>query len=171
VTGTSNGGHFSIRLAEELSDKITAFAAMVASNSVNSVCTTSTTGVSALFMNGTDDPILPYEGGEMPSNRGEVYSTEDSVAYWVNKNATDTVPEITNLNNANTNDGSTVTKYLYGNGQNGTEVALYEIDNGGHTEPSIAERYSNIYLLLVGNQNGDIEMANEVWDFFKTKSK
>jgi hypothetical protein len=26
-------------------------------------------------------------------------------------------------------------------------------------------------LTLVGNQNGDIEMANEIWNFFKTKTK
>lgn len=171
AVGTSNGGHFAIRLAEEIPSRITAFASIVASNSVNSECNSLQIEVSALFMNGTNDPILPYTGGQMPSNRGEVLSTESTINYWVNKNSTDTVPEITNFTDINTNDNSTVTKYLYKNGQNETEVALYEISNGGHTEPSLSERYSNLYLVLVGNQNGDIEMANEVWDFFKTKSK
>ena len=46
-----------------------------------------------------------------------------------------------------------------------------KLNNGGHTEPSISERYSSIWLSIVGNQNGDIEMANEVWDFFKTKTR
>ncbi|MFK7809357.1 MAG: PHB depolymerase family esterase [Saprospiraceae bacterium] len=171
AVGTSNGGHFSIRLAEEIPDKITAFAAIVASNSVNSKCNNSSTPISALFMNGTEDSFLPYDGGQMASNRGEVFSTENTIQYWVDKNATDTVAEISNFTNSNTSDNSTVTKHLYANGQNGTEVALYEIENGGHTEPSLVERYSDLYLLIVGNQNGDIEMATEVWDFFKTKSK
>ncbi|MCC6836644.1 MAG: hypothetical protein IT213_16780 [Cytophagales bacterium] len=171
TVGTSNGGHFSIRLAQEIPNRITAFASIVASNSVNSQCTSSTIKVSALFMNGTDDPILPYNGGQMASNRGEVFSTENTITYWVQRNGTITTPEVSNLTDMNTNDGSTVTKSLYKNGGNGTEVVLYKINNGGHTEPSIAERYSSIFLLAVGKQNGDIEMANEVWNFFKTKSK
>ena len=171
ATGTSNGGHFAIRLAQEIPNKFTAFASIVASNAVNSQCNNSTTKISALFMNGTDDPILPYNGGQMAGNRGEVFSIDNTISYWVQKNNTSTIPEITNLADNNTNDGSTLTKYLYNNGGTGTEVALYKVNTGGHTEPSLAERYSNLYLLTVGKQNGDIEMANEVWNFFKAKSK
>jgi polyhydroxybutyrate depolymerase len=170
VSGTSNGGHFAIRLAQEIPNRITAFAAIVASNAVNSQCPNSSTKVSALFMNGTDDPILPYEGGQMASNRGEVISTENSVMYWVQRNQASTSPEISNLPNINSNDNSTVSKYLYKNGGNNTEVVLYKIEEGGHTEPSITQRYSPLFLLAVGNQNGDIEMATEVWNFFKNKS-
>lgn len=171
ATGTSNGGHFAIRLAQEIPDRLTAFAAIVAANAVNSECNDSSEKVSALFMNGTDDPILPYEGGQMTSNRGEVYSTEQTIDYWVQRNLTETSPEISNLNDTNSDDNCSITKYEYKNGANNTEVVLYKVNNGGHTEPSISQRFSPLYLALVGNQNGDIEMANEVWDFFKDKSK
>jgi polyhydroxybutyrate depolymerase len=171
AVGTSNGGHFAIRLAQEIPNRITAFASVVAANSVNSQCTNSNIKVSALFMNGTDDPIMPYIGGQMASNRGEVFSTDNTVTYWTQRNATLTTPEITDIPNTNAVDGSTVKKYLYKNGGNGTEVALYKVISGGHTEPSVMERYSSLFLTLVGNQNGDIEMANEIWNFFKTKTK
>ena len=171
VMGTSNGGHMSIRLAEEIPDRITAFTAVVAANSANSQCTQSSVPVSAMFMNGTQDPILPYNGGEMISNRGLVYSADESVDYWVNKNGTSTTPIIENISNNNPDDGCHAVKYTYQNGTNGTEVVLYQIVDGGHAEPSIQERYRNFYLAVVGNQNGDFEMANAVWDFFKTKSK
>jgi polyhydroxybutyrate depolymerase len=171
AVGTSNGGHFAIRLAQEIPNRITAFASIVASNSVNSQCANSNIKVSALFMNGTDDPIMPYIGGQMASNRGEVFSTDNSVTYWTQRNATLTTPEITDIPNNNTVDGSIVKKYLYKNGGNGTEVALYKVISGGHTEPSVSERYSSLFLTLVGNQNGDIEMANEIWNFFKSKTK
>lgn len=171
AVGTSNGGHFSIRLAQDIPNKITAFAAVAASNPVNSKCANSTVKVSALFMNGTEDPILPYTGGQMPSNRGEVYSTDNTVTYWRQRNATDATPEITDLADLDKTDNSTVTKYLYKNGGDMTEVALYRVNDGGHTEPSLAQRYSPIYLRIVGRQNGDIEMADEIWDFFKSKSK
>lgn len=171
AVGTSNGGHFAIRLAEEIPNQITAFASIVASNAVNSQCSSSSVAVSALFINGTDDSIMPYEGGQIESNRGEVLSTENTISYWVEKNGTDAIPEVTNLPNIDVFDNSTATKFLYKNGQNDAEVALYEIEGGGHTEPSIAEPYSALYLVIVGNQNRDIEMADEVWNFFKTKSK
>ncbi|MBK7098204.1 MAG: hypothetical protein IPH58_07425 [Sphingobacteriales bacterium] len=169
--GTSNGGHLVIRLAQEIPAKVTAFASIVAANAVNSKCTNSTIKISALFMNGTNDPIMPYLGGQIASNRGEVFSTDNTIAYWVQRNATNPTPEITNINDLNTSDNSTVTKHLYKNGGSNTEVALYRVNDGGHTEPSIAQRYSPLFLLTVGNQNGDIEMAQEVWNFFKTKSK
>ncbi len=38
VNGTSNGGHFAIRLAQELPGKLTAFAAITAANATNSHC-------------------------------------------------------------------------------------------------------------------------------------
>lgn len=171
AVGTSNGGDFAIRLAQEIPDRLTAFAAVIASNAFNSACSNSTTKVSALFMNGTDDPIMPYNGGAMTSNRGEVCSTDSTISYWVKRNSTDINPDTTDMTDINTTDNSTVTKLLYKNGSNGTEVALYKVNNGGHTEPSISERYSSLFLLAVGNQNGDIEMADEVWDFFKNKTK
>jgi polyhydroxybutyrate depolymerase len=171
AVGTSNGGHFAIRLAQEMPDKITAFAAILAANAVQNECTNATLPVSALFMNGTADPIMPYAGGQMLSNRGEVYSTDNTIKYWVSRNHTDTVPESTALPNTNTKDGSTITKQVYKNGKDNTEVALYSVIGGDHTDPSISQRYTSLYLMAVGSQNGDIEMANEVWQFFKTKSK
>ena len=171
LAGTSNGGHLSIRLAEEIPEKITAFGAIVASNSANSKCINSNIPVSALIMNGTDDPILPYEGGEMASDRGEVLSTDETIQYWIDKNQTDTIAEIFTFEDINSVDDCTVERKIFRNGTNNTEVALYQIIDGGHNEPSIEERYNNLYLLLVGNQNADIEMANEVWSFFIDKTK
>jgi len=169
TVGTSNGGHLSMRLAQEMPNKLTAFAAIVASNPVNSHCANSTVPISALFINGTEDPINPYEGGEMLGNRGTVNSAQETIAYWVNRNQTDTTPQITDFADTDTSDKCTVKRHLYSNGTNKTQVAFYEVIGGGHTEPSIAERYSNAFKLIVKEQNGDIEMANEVWDFFKTK--
>lgn len=169
--GTSNGGHFCIRLAQEIPNKITAFGAVVAANAKNSQCTNSAIKVSALFMNGTADPILPYNGGQMASNRGEVLSADNTINYWVTRNQTSTTPDITNFVDINTTDNCTIQKSLYKNGGNNTEVALYKVTNGGHSEPSIAQRYSPTFLLTVGNQNGDIEMVNEIWNFFKNKVK
>lgn len=171
VAGVSNGASMAIRLAQEIPEKITAFAAIVTTMPVNSQCPNSSIPVSALFMNGTEDKIAPYDGGSIASGRGLVQSTEESVAYWVARNSTDNEAVQTEFEDLDQTDKSTAVKYLYRNGASNTEVVHYEITGGGHNEPSIEERYSRVYLAIVGEQNGDIEMANEVWGFFKTKSK
>jgi len=171
IAGVSNGGIMALRLAMEIPEKITAFSAVIASMPENSECINSTVPISALFMNGTDDPIIPYEGGQVPGNRGKVKSTEESMAYWIDRNGTSESPIVGIIPDRNTDDDCTAERFLYTNGTNNTEVALYKITNGGHTEPSISERYSNIYLSIVGNQNADFEMAAKIWAFFKDKSK
>ncbi|MFK8163841.1 MAG: PHB depolymerase family esterase [Lewinella sp.] len=171
IAGVSNGASMSIRLAQEIPEKIAAFASIVNSMPGNSECPVSDVPLSVLFMNGTADPLVPYEGGQIASNRGLVQSTTASVAYWVARNNTDTQPIVQDFDDRDPDDGSTVKKYHYLNGTNNTEVVLYEVIGGGHTEPSLVERYGNLYLAIVGTQNGDIEMAEEVWDFFRGKTR
>lgn len=164
MVGTSNGGHFVMRLAQEIPHRITAFASIVAAGPANSKCTTSTIPISALFMNGTADPLVPYAGGI--TENGSVISTDSSIAYWVKRNGTQTIPTITYFPS---NGSSNVISYHYQNGIHDTEVMLYKIEDGGHIEPSQRERYSFLWTSFAGTQNGDIESAEEIWKFFKMK--
>ncbi len=174
VSGTSNGGLMALRLAIELSDKIAAVAATAASMPNISECSKPAKPISVLFMNGTDDNHLPYNGGTLssPPNpaHGTVYPTEASVNMWTTFNQTDTVPVIYNFPDLDTDDSSIVTKYTYPNGLQGTEVVLYKINGGGHSAPSIKEQYSALYEKYFNKQNHDIEMTEEVWNFFKDKT-
>ena len=171
VVGTSNGGHMAIRLAQEIPQKITAFAVIAAAMPYNSTCITSSIPISALFMNGTDDPILPYNGGQIAGNRGEVFSTAATINYWIERNETFDQPVFTDFMNSDIEDNCTIESYLYTNSATSTQTILYKTINGGHTEPSRVERYSNFFLTIVGNQNADVEMAEEIWKFFEEKSK
>lgn len=51
------------------------------------------------------------------------------------------------------------------------EVVLAKAINGGHPAPSIQVRNIAPILSRIGNQNADIEMADEVWAFFKNKAR
>jgi polyhydroxybutyrate depolymerase len=164
MVGTSNGGHFVMRLAQDMPERITAFASIVASGPASSKCNTSAIPVSALFMNGTADPLVPYLGGN--TENGSVLSTDSSIAYWVKRNGTKDTPIITEFPQKSS---SKVISYLYAQGLNGTEVMLYKVEGGGHIEPSRRERYSFLWTAFVGTQNGDIESAEEIWAFFKGK--
>jgi polyhydroxybutyrate depolymerase len=164
MVGTSNGGHFVMRLAQEIPYRMTAFASIVASGPANSKCNSSTIPVSALFMNGTEDPLVPYLGGN--TENGSVISTDSSIAYWVKRNGTQITPIITEFPQKCS---SKVIAYRYSQGASDTEVMLYKIEGGGHIEPSRRERYSFLWTAFAGKQNGDIESAEEIWAFFKEK--
>ncbi len=173
VSGTSNGGIMALRLAVELSDKIAAVAAVAAAMPDTSYCSNPINPISILFMNGTNDNHLPYNGGFVsnPPNpdHGSVFSTEYSVKLWTDLDQTDTVPSVYHFPDLDTNDGSTVTKYTYRNGLYGTEVILYKVYGGGHSAPSIKEQYSALFEKYFNKQNHDIETTTEVWHFFKDK--
>ncbi|MGD8784486.1 MAG: PHB depolymerase family esterase [Thioalkalispiraceae bacterium] len=174
ATGTSNGGNMVIRLAMEVPEIFAAVAAVVASNPRHNKCMQKYHPISILFMNGTSDPFLPYHGGQVGKDkhkRGTALSTPASVEYWIKVNATENKPEVYISEDINKHDDSSIVRYTYKKGKANTAVVLYEVRNGGHTEPSLKEQYRRIYKWIVGNQNQDIEMANEVWNFFKTKSR
>ena len=174
VSGTSNGGFMALRLAVELSDKIAAVAAVAAAMPAVSDCNQPDNPISVLFMNGTNDNHMPYTGGTIgnPPNpdNGTALSTEASVNYWVHFNHTDTVPVTYTFPDLDSLDGGTVERFTYKNGNQGTEVVLYKINGGGHSAPSIRERYSALFERYFNKQNHDIEMTTEVWDFFKDKT-
>lgn len=173
ASGTSNGGHMSLRLALELSNKIAAVAPVVAAMPASSCCSGPVHPISVLFMNGTDDPLLPYNGGEVApgiGGCGTVLSAQESVDFWVAFNKTGSSPVTIDFPDINTEDSSTVKSMTYSNGLEGTQVILYEVSGGGHVEPSIQEQYASFLEDLLGKQNHDIEMAKEIWNFFKNKT-
>lgn len=166
--GTSNGGNMAYRLALESGDKYRAVAAVVASMAENDECQHSGYPVSVLIMNGTDDPFMPYEGGVVADSgeRGTVISTDDTVNYWITNNEITSAPIERDYPDVEGGDGSTVHSTKYRNRDNNTEVILYKIIGGGHTEPSLSEFYREWLISILGNQNQDIEMAEEAWKFF-----
>jgi polyhydroxybutyrate depolymerase len=175
VTGTSNGGNMTYRLAAESPIRFAAHAPVVAAHPKSNECGAPTEPVSILIMNGTDDPLLPYAGGKVAKNdrhgRGEVVSTAETVAFWVRHNGIETPPQKSDLPDVDKRDAGTVHVERYTGGRNGTEVVLYEVRGGGHTEPSLTEHYGRLYKFIVGPQNRDVEMAEEVWKFFRDKQR
>ena len=113
---------------------------------------------------------MPYTGGNMIHNRGQVQSTQDSIQYWVNHNQCDPTPLVTQYPNHSKADRSWAFRTTYRNPKTNIEVSLIRIVGGGHAEPSIQQPYSRLLLTLLGRQNQDIEMADEIWSFFQNKS-
>ena len=172
VTGISNGAMMSYRLAIELPEKIAAIAPVAGALPIDlDSFNMSNTPVSVCVLSGTQDPLVPWEGGLVgfPRNpRGIVLSVQDSVMYWVEHNNCVNTPNNTLLPDNDPKDKTWVQQDSYSYGQNNTEVVLYTIYNGGHTWPDGLQ-----YLpeSLVGRTTHDINANNVIWDFFLTHPK
>ncbi|WP_457597990.1 alpha/beta hydrolase family esterase [Hydrogenimonas sp.] len=172
ASGTSNGGMMALRLGIERPSLFAAVAAVAAAMPARSECPTPSRPISVLFMNGTADTHMPYEGGTVSDppkpEYGTVISTEESVAIFTRLDATEATPTRYRFADLDPDDGGVVVRFDYAGGAEGSEVMLYRVEGGGHSAPSIKERYSALFERYFGKQNHDIEMAEEVWRFFRT---
>jgi len=168
VTGASNGGMMSFRLAMEAPTLIAAAAPIIANLPHPSECSGPLQAMPMLIMNGTEDPLMPWEGGCVGVSgcrRGTVLSTNDTVLFWVDVNRADPEPICTALPDTVPDDDSTVTVCTYGDGAQGSEVVLYRVEGGGHTVPG-PDDLPFWYSLIVGPKNHDISAPDEIWAFF-----
>ncbi|MBT8331606.1 MAG: esterase, partial [Deltaproteobacteria bacterium] len=168
VTGISNGGLMSYQLACSLPDTIRGIAPVTAQipAAIARLCRTETT-VSLAVFNGTEDPLVPYNGGQIKvfrRQRGAVLSTEKTIAIWRQKNHCSPHAKITAFADL-ADDGTRVTKIEYSPCDQGSKVALYRIDGGGHTWPG-GRQY--LPVRLVGRTTRDINGCDEIWSFFKS---
>jgi polyhydroxybutyrate depolymerase len=172
VMGSSNGGQMALRLAIERPEMITAAAAVIASMPTRSECAAPTRFVPVLFMNGTRDPLMPFDGGSVGEDqfqRGSVLSTRASVDLWAKLSGAASTPQATPLPDLSTGDSSSVFRETHALRSGRPAVVLYRIEGGGHVEPSRKERYPRWLSHWLGAQNADIEMADEVWGFFRVQ--
>lgn len=161
ATGMSNGGFMSYTLACELSDRIAAIASVtgsmvtIAPNECNAI-----RPVPVLQFHGTVDPVVPYDG------EGSILPMEEVIEFWTEQNGcvTDGVTG-TDLEDSDTEDNSTVTRFLYEECSEGGQVDFYRINNGGHTWPGaliILDETS------AGPTNKDINATALISEFFKS---
>ena len=168
--GISNGGFMVQRLAYELSDKIKGIGVVAANLSeVQSEKPFPKNPVPIIFINGTDDPIVPYFGGQITvfkTKRGKVLSVEKSINIWKGINECTEETNNTTFANRNKKDNCTATKTEWINPDNSKiKVTEIKIINGGHSWPGTKQ---NIPKWLVGNTNRDINGCDEIWSFFKS---
>ena len=155
-TGMSNGGYMSYMLACELSDRITAIASVTGSvfNDQLNNCTPSR-AVPVMQIHGTNDANVNFNGIPLFAP-----SIPELVDYWVDHNNCSTTPDIVEIPNINTTDDSTVEKLEYNNGDEGSMVWFYIVENGGHTWP---DGFINLPDLVT---NRDFNASEHIWEFF-----
>lgn len=172
VTGLSNGGQMAYRLALEAPELVTAIAPIAASLPVwdETDCRPGSESVAVAIMNGTDDPVNPYNGGLVSilgnDSRGTVMSSWQTAEYFAGLAGHHGIAETIALPDRNPDDSSTI-KLTIWRSPGLDEVRHYAIVGGGHTVPSSTP---TMPAILVGPTNADIEAADEIWRFFQQVS-
>lgn len=179
--GVSNGGMFVQRLALEETGTFAAVA-----STISSLPKPLKQGfkpkapLSVMFLSGTEDPLMPFEGGEVVFNlfggnkkrrwkksRGQVLPVREAAKLWVKHNAIQAPEKDTMLADSDPNDGCLVRRRTWA-GEKGPTVMLYEVVGGGHTLPQLKSKTPK---RLVGKTCKDINTPGTIWAFFADKKR
>jgi polyhydroxybutyrate depolymerase len=164
VAGLSNGGHFVYRLALERPERL-AGAAVFAANlptGDNNLCAPRGAPPPIMIVNGTDDPINPFEGGRVTlfgfGDRGDVLSARQSAVYFAGRGA----PLVSRIRARTRGDGSWVERAQW-RIPGRSEVVLLAVHGGGHVVPQPVYRPPR----LLGPVTTAIDGPAEAWRFFR----
>lgn len=152
--GHSSGAEMTYYCACALSEKFAAFTGVsgsIALIMMDSLCTPDRQ-LSLMHVHGTADPFFPVNGNEF------FPSLEGNAEYWAEIDGCDLIPEVIELPDIDTTDGSTVTLKIYNNCDPGFEVRCYRVEGGGHSWPGTGP---------YPGTNMDIHASVEMWAFFK----
>ena len=156
VTGFSQGGFMTYKFANTTPHTVTAIA--VGSGNMSFALqnnSSSAPQIPVMHFHGTDDNIVSYGGTVLIS------PVDSTIQWWVKHNNCTSTPIFSNAPNSNLTDGSTVEKYFYGGGSNGSEVTLYKVINGGHTWSGATP------IPIFGATNLDINQSALIGSFFE----
>ncbi len=168
TTGISNGGFMSSRLLCDRSDLFKGGAIVTATlpEAYLNQCNPNNM-TSVLVLNGTEDPLVPYEGGQITilgQERGLIIATDTYMQFWADINNCQMDPMVTDLPDME-DDGTTVQVHDYAPCGNQAAVQLYRIEGGGHTWPGGQDLLPEF---LVGRTSEEFVACDVIWDFFNS---
>lgn len=169
AAGISNGGIFTQRLACDAADAFDGFG-VVAANlpaDLQPRCHPSR-AVPMIFFNGTTDAMMPWNGGEVKSNKllgmgagGAVLSHQATQDFWTSvdgcsaPSAAQALPDVAQ-------DSTNVSRQEFGSCAGSAQLEFYTIAGGGHNWPGSDTRSSR----FAGNVSQDISATQEILTFF-----
>jgi polyhydroxybutyrate depolymerase len=172
VTGLSNGGAMTMTMICARADLFAA-AASVIMNLTDDMAASChpVKQVPMLMINGTADPLIPYEGGRGTSRFAVAgfWSTQQTFDFRRRVNGCETQnAAMAELDHRDPSDPTTVSR-ISSHCPPGRDVVLYRVNKGGHRMPGNASdvRFPRIVNMLLGPQNRDIDGAEMIWEFFR----
>lgn len=166
-TGFSNGASMSFLLAAKLSKRLAAIAPIAGASWVTP--TAEISGVSVLYITGTEDPLNPLDGGDLElANGGQdiVRSkpkppVRDSIEQWVSALNCQSEPEV------NSTPEGVITE-RFSSCRDDNEVRYVRIEGLGHHWPGGRKMLPES---MVGKWSDRVNATDLVWEFFSHHKK
>jgi polyhydroxybutyrate depolymerase len=168
VAGMSNGAQMTYRLLQEVPERFAAAAAVVSDLPRKRADVSPKGSVPLLIFNGTQDPLMPFEGGEASIGAGrtkqtvDFLSAEETARYWIKHAGISSEAKVEKLPDADPSDGTTVQRKTW-EGKQGPQVVLYVIEGGGHAWPGGTQYYPEA---RIGKVSRDISASELIVAFF-----
>ncbi len=171
VTGNSNGGFMTYRLLLEAPETFAAGAAFIANLPASSPAYAAPVRPRPVMITlGTEDPLMPYQGGRVADGRGEVMPAAATADWWVARNrARAAQARTTRLPQAGPAGDCRIEITRTPAGPDGAPVVFVTMQGGGHSMPSVKHRLpSNILVRrTLGPDCAAAEGAVLAWDFLQ----
>jgi len=175
VTGASNGGMMTYRLLIDAPELFAAGAAFIANLPENADrLPKPPRPTPLLIVNGTEDPLVKWDGGTVGRDRGATISTRQTLEWWLSANAARSeVERRETLPDRDPEDGCRLELQTHAAKPAGAPVWLYTARGAGHAMPSIRHAVPDSRLIrrIVGTACRDAEGAELAWAFFKTTQR
>lgn len=158
VLGYSNGGRMAYRSGCDLAGTVAAIGVVAATIS-SEVVKTCEPGkhISVVYLQGTDDQVIPWEGKPLYMPDGmyiaDALSAVDTFQFWAAQNDCESEPEFSQLD-ANPGDARSVQRGVYIDCADETSVAFYAFTGAGHS----------------WTLDENVNTAALIWDFFEQNS-
>lgn len=173
TVGASNGGEMVHRLLIERPQLFAAGVSNISNLPANKISDVERP-TPIMILNGTADPLMPYEGGPVRQVAEPVRSVGETLSYWISMHELDRdAAETTRLPDADPDDGCRIVRTAYRGAPDAPPpVVFYRVEGGGHSVPfpSKAERPAAIRRLL-GNACHDADGTALAWAFMRRHAR
>jgi len=161
VTGHSNGGGMTLRLAAELPERFVA--AGTVAGLVNKDYSKPKKLLPTLYIYGMEDPVLPIDGGEskLPWGGRKTLPQEELLARWAEVQQCEATPMTRSTKNG-------VRRMEYPPKKTGNPFLLIYLEGHGHHWPggkwTLPER-------MIGPDAKNLDATDELWSFFEKATR
>ena len=163
VSGLSHGGYMAERLAIEVPERLAGVGLVAAGIWETFQNSTVTNKVRIVYVQGTHDPIVPYDG-ILLGDHALSTSLPDSINWFLSRYGIDSEPIVTELPDMDPDDGCTITRSEYQAADGTPQLISFVVKGGGHTWPGGTQYLDEEW---VGKLCKDAQASELIWNELK----